>query len=81
MHILPPYTYASGRLAEERRQESMRDGEHAYLLRVARLARPKPTGGVLFRLGCLLARAAEGLRVHLALPGVDLQSCPAPQGF
>lgn len=37
--MILPHTYAAGRLAEERRMDARRDGEHAILLRSAKPVR------------------------------------------
>ena len=37
--MIPPHTYAAGRLAEEHRHDAWRESDHARLIRAARPAR------------------------------------------
>jgi hypothetical protein len=64
--MIPPYTYAAGRLAEEHVQQRARDGEHAHLTRVARPVRRGRTHPVLARIGAWLMSAGERLQVGYA---------------
>jgi len=45
--MILPHTYAAGRLAEERRMDTGRDGEHARLLRAAKPVRVRRNNSVL----------------------------------
>jgi hypothetical protein len=63
--MIPPYTYAAARLADERRNDTMRHGELAHLI-----SRAKP---VRYGLGDRLLARAESL---LTVAGDRLQeSC------
>lgn len=39
--MIPPYTYAAGRMADERRRDAIRRDKHARLMHEARLVRPR----------------------------------------
>jgi hypothetical protein len=60
--IPPPYTYAAGRLAEERMREPRRDGEHARLMRMAKPARAGPLDRLLAGVGGLLVSVGKELQ-------------------
>jgi hypothetical protein len=60
--MLPPYTYAAGRLAEEQAKDFLREGEHARLMRMARPVRRGPICKLLASVGRLLVRSGERLR-------------------
>lgn len=62
--MLPPYTYAKGRLAEERRQDVLREGEHARLMRRARPVRRRPIDHVLTSIGEALVTAGQTLQAR-----------------
>ena len=62
--MLPPYTYAAGRLAEERAKDAMREGEHARLLRMARPVKRGPMDRLMAKLGGLLITQGEQLRAR-----------------
>lgn len=60
--MIPPYTYAAARLAEERTKDTLRQGELAHLLRHAKPARFGPMDRLAARLGGLLTAAGGRLR-------------------
>jgi hypothetical protein len=76
--MIPPYTYAAGRLAEERARDTMRDGEHARLMRMARPARAGPMDRLLARVGRLLVSVGQQLQARPASQQPDLSRSPLP---
>jgi len=74
--MLPPYTYAAGRLAEERAQDVMREGEHARLVRAARLVKPGPMDRFLARLGNMLVTNGERLRARCTPNTTNMADSP-----
>jgi len=60
--MIPPYTYVAGRLAEERRKDVMREGEHARLMRRARPVRRRAANRFIVSVGDLLVSTGEQLR-------------------
>jgi hypothetical protein len=76
--IPPPYTYAAGRLAEERAREPMRDGEHARLMRLAKPARAGPMDRLLACVGRLLVSAGHQLQARPTPQQPDLSRSPLP---
>lgn len=71
--MIPPYTYAAGRLAEERMADVMRDGEHARLMHMARPAKLGWRDRLLAALGDRLAALGETLEARHAPPRTDLR--------
>jgi hypothetical protein len=66
--IRPPYTYAAGRWAEERKQEEIiREGRQAGLTRTAKPVRLGSTNGLLASVGALLVSIGEKLRARHTL--------------
>jgi hypothetical protein len=65
--MIPPYTYAAARMAEERRSETLRNGELAHLISIARPARAGRTIGLLARAGSLLTAVEGRLRESCVL--------------
>lgn len=62
--MIPPYTYAAGRLAEERTRDVLREGEHARLMRMARPIRRGHMDRLLARVGRVLVWSGEQLRAR-----------------
>ncbi len=62
--MIPPYTYVAGRLAEERTQDILREGEHARLMRMARPIRRGQIDRLLARVGQVLVWSGEQLRAR-----------------
>ena len=62
--MIPPYTYAAGRLAEERSRDVLREGEHARLMRTARPIRLGQIDRMLARVGRVLVWTGEQLRAR-----------------
>ena len=60
--MIPPYTYAAARLAEERMKDTMRHGEHARLIRMGKPARCGPADRALARIGDLLVAGGRMLQ-------------------
>lgn len=65
--MIPPYTYAAARRAEEHANDTMREGELAHLLKISRLARFGLVDWLLARAGRLLASIGESLRERCTL--------------
>lgn len=65
--MIPPHTYAAARRAEERTNDTMRDGELAHLLKSAKPARFGITDWILARAGSLVASLGEKLRERCTL--------------
>lgn len=62
--MIPPYTYIAGRMAEERRHDVLRDGEHAYLMRRAKPVKISLYGRALARASDILIATGEKLQEH-----------------
>jgi hypothetical protein len=75
--MIPPYTYAAGRRAEERQSDTMRDGEHARVMRMAKPVRRGRTDTIAARVGSLLASVRRKLEAGPAPRQPDLRQCPA----
>jgi len=52
--MIPPYTYAAGRMAEERREDAIRMHAHTRLMHKARPVSRKPLYRLVARIGDLL---------------------------
>jgi len=75
--MIPPHTYAAGRRAEERARETMLDGEHARVMRMARPVRPRATRGFIARVGHWLTSVRRKLEPSAVPRQPDLRHCPA----
>jgi hypothetical protein len=62
--MIPPYTYVAARQAEERMNDTMRDGEHARLMRRATPVRCGPMNRILARIGDLLVSGGQKLQAR-----------------
>lgn len=73
MMIPPPYTYAAGRLAEERNRDTMRHGEHVRLIRMARPVKYDAIDRLLARVGNVLVSSGEKLQARCPAIGRRLR--------
>ncbi len=65
--MIPPYTYAAARMAENRTNDTLRHGELARLISRAKPIRPAMGGRLLARVDRLLAVVTDPLRESCAL--------------
>ena len=71
--LMPPYSYAKGRQAEEQRQESQHLDERAHLTRIAGPARFTLMDKVMARTGDLLIAIGQELHEQCGLVEVILE--------
>lgn len=74
--MLPPYTYAAGRLALERSQDLMRESEYARLMRMAGLVKRGWMDRLISRLGLLVATNGERPRASSTPHTASLRDTP-----
>lgn len=74
--MLPPYTYARGRLAEERARDVIREGGLARVMRTAKPVKHGRLDHPMTRFGDLLVSYGERLRAHHAARSAHLAESP-----
>lgn len=75
---MPPYSYAKGRQAEERRQEHQHLEEHAQLMRAAKPARFSLLDRLMAWTGDLLIAAGRELHEQCGMVQVLLENPALP---
>ena len=65
--MIPPYTYAAGRMAEARTSDTLRHGELAHLISRAKPIRPGINNRLLARVDRLVAAVTDPLRESCVL--------------